>query len=110
VHAVEHPLYCRNGRGNIDLSTVVTREPRGGTMAGERAVERALAAWRDAERGLAQAVPGTPDYIRAAMAVDEARCAYASITAERYEELGQSDGPHGEVTVSEDARVSRSRT
>jgi hypothetical protein len=61
-------------------------------MANDRAVENALRLWRDAERRLEAATPGTTDYIRAALEVEDARRGYANVAAERLDksaELGQ---------------------
>src|SRR3954468_18856245 len=55
-----------------------------GTLAADRAVELALGAWRDALRRLADAPPGTPANVDAAMAAEDARRAYAGAAAQRY--------------------------
>jgi hypothetical protein len=52
-------------------------------MAGERAVESALCAWREAERKLVAATPGTPAYMEACQAYAEARRTYARAAGER---------------------------
>jgi hypothetical protein len=58
-------------------------------MAMDRAVELALCAWRDAERRLAETAPGTIAHDEAKLAVDQARAAYATAAARRYDAVGQ---------------------
>jgi hypothetical protein len=52
-------------------------------------VELALGAWRDALRRLADAPPGTPANVDAAMAAEDARRAYAGAAAQRYDAFRQ---------------------
>src|SRR3954454_1862462 len=73
-----------------------------GTLAADRAVELALGAWRDALRRLADAPPGTPANVDAAMAAEDARRAYAGAAAQRYgafkqvADLSSEDGDLGD--------------
>jgi hypothetical protein len=64
----------------------------------DRAVETALDAWRQAERGLATATPGTPQYVDAATAVEEGRAAYARAAATLYDVIGSL----GELSQDDD--------
>jgi hypothetical protein len=58
-------------------------------MAEERAVTLALSAWREAERTLAEATPGSPQSVDAAIAVDHAHRAYADAMDERMDTAAQ---------------------
>jgi hypothetical protein len=67
-------------------------------VAPEQAVQLALEQWRDSLRRLADATPGTPGNLAAAMAAEDARRAYAGAAAERSEALkelwsGDGDSP-----------------
>ena len=58
-------------------------------MAEERAVTLALTAWREAERKLADATPGSPEAIDAAIAVDQAHRTYADAMDQRMDAAAQ---------------------
>jgi hypothetical protein len=75
-------------------------------MARQRAVESAVDAWREAERRLAEATPGTAAHIDAATAADEARLAYAAAAAERYDETAALAELHADDDLLDAATLS----